>query len=264
MVRKFYRMPDFLSSRIAVASLGLMLAFPVAAQQEAASEKAPLQSGQSLVERYPAGSILTIEAADQATIDLGQERLRVEAKFAEEERACYGKFFTTSCLDAAKEKKRLAMNEIRAVEVEANAFKRRDRVAKRDEELEKKRAENEARTQKEAKTPQSPASPTSKADQHDANAQQGPASRAVPVDDRLGRFQAQKAKREAKEAAEAQKRAENVKKYEKKQRESEERQRSIAAKQAEKAQKAKKESDKKTGETPVTQEKPEQASPLKP
>jgi colicin import membrane protein len=216
---------------------------PVAAQEQ---PNAADVADAPLAERYPAGSIQSVETADQAKVEVEQERLRVESRFASEEAACYPKFFTTACLDKAKEKRRLALNRIRAVEVEANAVKRRLRVEKRDEALAKKNQED-ARKQEERnrRTSAAQAEGAETAPRAEGSRPESGtvgAGNAVGVDERVIKHEALQAERAAKDAANAQKRAENERKFARKQQEAEERQRSIAAKKAEKAREAANES----------------------
>jgi colicin import membrane protein len=110
--------------------------------------------GAILVERYPSGSIKSVEVADQALSEINKEQARIEAQHAAEQRACYPKFFTTSCLDEAKERRRYALAQIRPIEIQAEIFKRRDVVEKRDKALAQKREEEIAEApqrEKEAK-----------------------------------------------------------------------------------------------------------------
>lgn len=83
--------------------------------------------------RYPAQTIDSAAVADQALEEVRDERERVRKQFAVEERACYDRFFTNLCLDDVKERQRLALGKLRRIEVEANAFQRRDRLNKREQ-----------------------------------------------------------------------------------------------------------------------------------
>jgi hypothetical protein len=82
----------------------------------------------SMPERYPSGSIRSEQVADQALKEIEAERKTVEARFAENERACYDKFFATSCMQKAKDARRDSLAKLRAIEVEAHTFKRRQRA----------------------------------------------------------------------------------------------------------------------------------------
>ena len=93
----------------------------------------------SLEARYPAGSILTVNAAEQALAEALTMRGQIESQFALEEGACYPAFFVSSCLADAKERRRAALSRIRTVEIEANTFTRRMRVLERDKALAERR-----------------------------------------------------------------------------------------------------------------------------
>jgi colicin import membrane protein len=99
-----------------------------------------------LAGRHPAGSIDSVASADAALAEVSRERALVEAEHVRSEQACTPVFFMTRCLDKAKERRRAALARLRPIEIEANAFKRRDRVVERDRLLEEKRlkAEQEA------------------------------------------------------------------------------------------------------------------------
>ena len=83
-------------------------------------------------------------SADQALAEAVQQRAVIETRFTRDQRDCYRKFFTTSCLDDAKERRRIALGQVRAVEVEANSYKRHARVRERDKALEERRAQEES------------------------------------------------------------------------------------------------------------------------
>lgn len=88
---------------------------------------------ESIAARYHEGSIQSVEAADQALAEVRSAREKIAPQFAAEERACYDRFFVNLCLDDVEERKRSAVQQLRRVEVEANAFKRRDKVERRDD-----------------------------------------------------------------------------------------------------------------------------------
>lgn len=67
--------------------------------------------------------------------DVAAERKRVEAEFAASEQVCYAKFFVNNCLDAAKEKRRVASAYLNAVEDEAEYYQRKADVDARDREV---------------------------------------------------------------------------------------------------------------------------------
>jgi colicin import membrane protein len=60
------------------------------------------------------------------------ERARAEARFAAGEQLCYTKFFTNNCLDKVREEHRVALANVRAIEIEAEHFQRKTRADERD------------------------------------------------------------------------------------------------------------------------------------
>jgi colicin import membrane protein len=219
----------------------------IVAAQDAAVREQPSSGSimSTIVERYPSGSIQSVTTADQALADVQQQRSQVEARFADAERACYSKFFVTSCIDSAKETRRRALIEIQQVEIEANAFKRRARVEERDKALADRASQaapiatpakepknNDAAPQKRDANPAQHSTQPSKESGEPKRTVQPAASR-----DRVAQHNAKLEKLKAKEAANAQKRAENVAAFEKKARDAEERQREVAARKAEKERK---------------------------
>jgi len=238
-------MPTFLNTSLMAAVLTLSFAQPAAAQGGAVHEQSFSDSTSAgIVERYPPGSIRSVEHADRALTDVQQERARVEAEYTNEERACYPKFFVTSCVDAAKERRRHALAQIQQVEVEANAFKRRARVEERDKALAEKvpKAAPIIKPPKEAKGPKDGEAAVK---ENQASGEQSPirsdgpkpASRGTATPDRAAQHNAKLEKLKEREAADTQKRAENVAAFERKAREAEQRQREVAEKKAEKERK---------------------------
>lgn len=184
--------------------------------------------------RYPAGSIRSVEEADAALSAAAAERTAIEARYQAEEQACHPKFFTTSCIDQAKERRRVALSALRPVEIEANTFKRQARVIERDKDLaerlekaERERKEREVRAA--AAEPRESAAPDAAARKEDAPA--GP--------DRSERHAAKLRQQQSDDAAMAKKRAANVAAYEQKKREALQRQEKVARRKAEKEEKRK-------------------------
>lgn len=85
-----------------------------------------------LSERYPSGSIQTTEQAMQALDDVKRERDLTEQVFLDQKDDCLQRFFVSSCLNKAKENRRQARKIIRTVEVEANAYLRKEKADERD------------------------------------------------------------------------------------------------------------------------------------
>jgi colicin import membrane protein len=219
-----------LGEMIAVAALAALaaLAAPVQAQDIG---QAPLGAP-----RVPQSH--SVEQANATLEQVARDRAAVNDEFAASERVCNTKFFVNNCLDKAKEKRRAALASLRAIEVEAQHFKRADSVAKRDADLaERVRKDNEEQALRAAKPPKAPK------EEHEApHAPTGPT-----VAEREAEHDAKEKRQGAQEAAGAGKRAANVAAFEEKQAESLRRQAIVAKKKEENAAKqaAKQASDKK-------------------
>jgi len=161
-------------------------------------------------------------------------RAVVANEYAAAEAICYNKFFTTICLDKAKEKRRAALVSLRAIEVEANHFKREEEVRVRDADLAeraRKDAEEEAQRQAQpAKAPYEPGPPST------------PAS-GRSVAERIAEHNAKEKRQQAEDAAKVGQRAANAAAFQRKQAEVAKHQADIAAKKAAKEAEAKKKAD---------------------
>lgn len=98
----------------------------------------------SLKARYPAGSVGSVKQADAALADVTRGRQRVEAVYSSDEKACYKTFFANRCVVDAKERRRIALEDIKPIQIEADRFKRHDVVVRRDKALEEKRLKDAA------------------------------------------------------------------------------------------------------------------------
>jgi colicin import membrane protein len=181
----------------------------------------------------PPPPVTSVAQADQQLAAVARERASIEARFAERERVCYDKFFVNSCLDEAKERHRSALAAQRAIEVQAERFKRQAVVIERDRNL----AEAERRFQEqEARLAAEPPKPTP------APAPPPPPRKPTAPQRTAARDAHLRAARQE-EAANADKRAQNVRDFEARKAESAERQRKVAERKAERAAKAAKEAD---------------------
>ncbi len=200
------------------------------------AQTSPTQALEKVSDRYPSGSIRSIEEADAALSAAAAERGAIDARYQTEEQACHPNFFTTSCIQKAKERRRIALSALRPVELEASAFKRKVRVSERDQALaerlekdEKQRQERANRTpatESEATAAATPATTSEKVQTtlpNDPETQPAPKAPKPRTEDRLT----------------AEERAANVAAYEKKKREAMERQQKVAQRKAEKEQKRK-------------------------
>ena len=218
-----------------------------------------LASPEELAQKYPSGSINSVEQADQAIREAQAEMKRVEEQYADTEYACYSKFFSSPCVDKAKESRRLALGLLRPIEVEGKAFKRRDTVARRDQALEEQRAREAndapARAAQEKINEQKAAQKAADVAARQAAPEKAPGGRppATPRGDtppksdgrdRIAEHEARIQKAQAQDAADAEKRARNIADYERKQKESLERQRRVAEKKVEADKKAQERAEK--------------------
>lgn len=233
-----------MSSRITssiLLSLGLLFSLSGSAEEAGASASAnDTQTLASVTERYPSGAINSAETADQALQDVKRQRALAQERFAREAAVCYEKFFVTACVDAAKDRRRMALKQLESIEVEANAFLRRSRAEKRDQVLRERQAKQDAQdaertdTQSTDGKADAPAGSDDIAELERQTREAASASSAAPARNYNTERAAQRAQKLARqkeqEIAEAQERAENIRAYEKKQQRSLERQREIAAK----------------------------------
>ncbi len=205
-----------LGEMIAAAALAALaaLAAPVQAQNIGQSRSA---------RRVPQSH--SVEQANATLEQVARDRAAVNDEFAASERVCYSKFFVNNCLDKAKEKRRVALSNLRAVEVEAQHFKRADSVARRDADLPSAPARmRTTRPRARHSRPSRPRWPTKRR-----------VHRRKPARWSTARAEhAAKLKRiEAQDAAGAGKRAANVAAFERKKADSERRQAEVAKKKAE-------------------------------
>lgn len=216
-------------------------AIGLAAVMAAASAPAQVSNG-GVAAKYPAGSISSTDAADRALAEAAVERTAAEQRYATEQGNCYSKFFATSCMDEVRERRRKELADIRAVEVQANEFKRRDRAAERDREVAQRKADSEATLAEREKQLQQQQQLREAGGTADAKAvsEAGKSSRndAIPSasgkQDRMVQHEAKLKRIQAEEAANAAKRAENIAAYERKQQEAEKHLKEVESRKAEK------------------------------
>lgn len=175
----------------------------------------------------PAAVAPTMSAEDAVRkLDLVKvERARAEAKFAAGEQVCYTRFFTNNCLDKVREEHRLALANVRAIEIEAQHFQRKEKADERDAALVKADAQFEADQARLRDNP--PPAPRQE--------QPAPPPRAAATVDRKAENAARLKRIEAEEAAGAARREANVKAFEARRAESARRLKDVEAKKAETA-----------------------------
>lgn len=170
----------------------------------------------------------SVAQADARLAAVAVERAAIEARYAEREAVCYDKFFVNHCLDEAKERRRVALNAQRNIEIEAERFKRRVKVEERDREIAAADAEYKAEEARLAAEPPPPPRDTTAL----------PPPKPSPAASRMARRDA-KAKEEAARAPEeAARAAANVRAFEERKRKAEQRQKEAAQRVAEREAKA--------------------------
>lgn len=107
--------------RVAVMFMTILVMLPAAAELST-----------DIASRYPKGSILSVQKADEALADAAAERRRIEESYLQIQAGCYDRFFTFACLGDAKELHRIASGALREVEVDARYYKRYARAYARD------------------------------------------------------------------------------------------------------------------------------------
>lgn len=238
----------------AVRRLALTVVLSLAALHAAAS------GTDEVVARYPQGSIDSVETADAALADVKREREEVEAHALDAEYACYSKFFSSPCVSKVKEQRRADLERLKPIEVEANAFKRRDVVEKRDRVLDEQRAREERESPERAERERINTEKAAKKAADVATRQAAPenppkgrkpatprsGSDAPRTDgrDRIAEHEARMEKARAEDEAKAAERERNIAAYQRKQEEALERQRNVAEKKAKRAQEDKEKQDK--------------------
>lgn len=200
------------------AALGLALALSACAHQ-----------GEAALDEVGAPQVpatLSVEEADAKLKLAASEREAAENEFAAREQECYNKFFVNSCLDSAKEKRRLILVRLRAIEAEANHFKRAESVRLRDIDL--------ARTQETARLDaEQRAAALPKPVKVVAPEPAQPKPQGKSLAQREAEYAARVNKQAAEEAAEAPRRAEREAAFARKQAEAAARQQRVAARLAE-------------------------------
>lgn len=197
-----------------------------------------LEARAPIDQRFPAGSIKSDEAAQQALSEAAEDRQAVELRYILDQRACYPKFLVSDCLEAAKDRKRLADKRIKQVEYEANVFQRQATVDDRDRSLAEQRAkdqEDAARRLAEQKQKEIDAArkvQESRAKNSEVQ-QRIDQNKNVPADLRVREHEQKVRQQQAEEAARAPERAANAAERQRRIREAEEHRLEVERKKAE-------------------------------
>lgn len=168
-----------------------------------------------LNQRYPAGSLKSVEAAQAALDEAKQDREVAGIRYTLDQRTCYAKFLVNSCLEEAKERKRVAEKNIKQVEVEANVYQRQANVDERDRSLADQRVkdqEESARRLQEQKDKEvASARKVQESNAKNREVQQRiDQNKDVPADYRIREHEAKVRQQQAEDAAKAPERAANA------------------------------------------------------
>lgn len=170
----------------------------------------------------------SVEQADGRLAAVALERAAIEARYAEREAVCYDKFFVNNCLDEAKERRRVALNAQRNIEIEAERFKRRVKVEERDREIAAADAEYKAEEARLAAEPPPPPRDTTAL----------PPAKPSPAASRMARRNAKAQEEAARAPEEAARAAANARAFEERKRKAEQKQKEVAERVAERERKA--------------------------
>lgn len=154
------RLLNFVRQMPLCAMAALIISTPVLAQSAASAPmpQAPVSAASasvkplesvtpaSLLARYPAGSIVSVDQANRALADVKRGRAEIEARLKSEQKACYNTFLANKCVAEAKDRRRIALAEIKPIQIQADKFKRHEAVVKRDKALAEKRAKEAGKT----------------------------------------------------------------------------------------------------------------------
>ena len=173
--------------------------------------------------------------------DFGSEHDRInsakawaEYRYAQAERACYDKFFTTHCIEKAKDGRRTELHAIRERELALDEAERADRAVRRDQDRAIREAQyNAERPQREAAEQKNRADFENKQEQQRLNEAQRQAeapqraANAQAYGKKQSDYDAKLKAAQEQGAANAAKRAQSVKQYQEKQQEAVQRQREL-------------------------------------
>lgn len=248
----------------------LVLAHAAMAQAPAANAPAANADAGDVWTQYPAGSIHTTDAADAALKAVDLQRARQDRAYIEQQRACYGRFFVSSCLKKIQDENRVVTKKIKTVEIEANTYQRQARADDRDAALAEQRAAELADAPRRAKEQQENAAANARKVAESAQRTADADARAkstVPEPDRVAAHAQKMRELREGQAADAQKRIENAAAYDRKVEAAHKRQQEVAdnkaAKQADQAERAAKGGlPIAPGATQATPATPPAASPL--
>jgi colicin import membrane protein len=222
--------------RLTFLAVSISLASACSVLTPSAEGDAPLPASGLRLD-WPSGSIVTAELAAQALSDATARRTMIEQDYVRTQGVCFEQFFMTACNDRGKERRRIALAEVRAVEVEANYINRRDRADQRDKALAERTAKEQAEAPQrllDLKAREKAAALKAADRARNARSEQETAQRQVGADPqaRQRAFDLKAGQQQADDQASEGRRAANVTAFEKKQRDVAARQKQLAERKA--------------------------------
>jgi colicin import membrane protein len=187
--------------------------------------------GATLPPEPPAAVVPLTHSVEQANSKLEEahrDRDAIEARYDAEEVLCGQRFFVTRCIEAAREKRRAALVTVRAVEIEAEYFKRKHAADERDRALAEAQRQDEIAAARRAAEP--PAAPMEEKPAHVPKPGKTPQQSETAHEAKLKSIA-------AREAARADKRAANAVAFEEKEKDAERRKQRVEEKKAKRAAK---------------------------
>lgn len=97
----------------------------------------------AVLDHFPAGSIDSVNKADQALEVIRIEKANIKARLYNEKLECNKKFFVYWCYEEAEDRRNIDWQALHMLEVEARRFKRSDDIRQRDLTADGRRAESE-------------------------------------------------------------------------------------------------------------------------
>ncbi len=165
---------------------------------------------------------------------IGSARAWAEYRYQQAERACYGAFFVTRCIDKAKDVRRTELHTIRERELTLDEAERTDRAERRDRDRAIRQAQYDAeRPQREASEQKNRGDFERKQEQQHLNEVQRKAeapqraANARAYSTKQSDYDAKLKAAQEQGAANAAKRAESVKQYQQKQQDAQQRQKEL-------------------------------------
>jgi hypothetical protein len=127
------------SSHLSLRLIGLIAMLAMLA---ACASKPPAVDTDVKIDFPPDDIITSVVQADSDLKLVVLARAQIDWRYRQKEQICYDKFFMNSCLQDARDEKRVDLARVKKVEVAANFFKRKQQVEDMDRNLVEKNVAN--------------------------------------------------------------------------------------------------------------------------